>query len=273
MKNLFFKSLNYVMLSLLLPMMLLTNVTSCSKDEEVIEANNNNGNSNQQNQELVVTVDANGNISGGHRFSRIDETNFYIDDVKYTAKDGSLVVSGYDPVFFKGDAIIISKLIYNDQIFNVTGIADNAFKGCTIMTSVTIPSSITSIGNYAFDDCKNISTLNLDGTIALYYYFHLDKLQTLTLGKHVYKISFSYFKLGLTDVYCYAKEPPICWLEGYYNGHQVTTPENNIDWNTISFDYNILKSTILHVPANSVDTYKATKPWNEFKNITAIPNN
>ncbi len=141
------------------------------------------------------------------------------------------------------------------------------------MTSVTIPSSITSIGNYAFDDCKNISTLNLDGTIALYYYFHLDKLQTLTLGKHVYKIRFSYFKLGLTDVYCYAKEPPICWLEGYYNGHQVTTPENNIDWNTISFDYNILKSTILHVPANSVDTYKATKPWNEFKNITAIPNN
>ena len=108
MKNLFFKSLNYVMLSLLLPMMLLTNVTSqiltvfpTEIVEEVIEANNNNGNSNQQNQELVVTVDANGNISGGHRFSRIDETNFYIDDVKYTAKDGSLVVSGYDPVFFK----------------------------------------------------------------------------------------------------------------------------------------------------------------------------
>ena len=264
------------MLSLFLPMMTLTIVTSCSKDEEVIEANdsNNGGNNNQQDQEIVVTIDANGKADGGHRFSRIDETNFYIDEIKYTAKDGNLVVSGYDPLFFKGEARIISKLIYNDLTFNVTSIADNAFKDCTILTSVTIPNSITSIGNYAFDDCKNISFLNLDGIIALYYYyFFLDKLQILTLGKHVYKISFSYFRSSLTNVYCYAKEPPGCWLEGYHNGHQVITPENNIDWNTISFDHNILKSTTLHVPANSLDTYKAKAPWSNFKEIVAITDN
>jgi len=50
-------------------------------------------------EEIVVTVDANGNADGEHWFEKIDETNFYIDDIKYTAQSGDLVVTGYNQAF------------------------------------------------------------------------------------------------------------------------------------------------------------------------------
>ena len=38
-------------------------------------------------------------------------------------------------------------------------IADGAFKGCTSLTSVTIPNSVTSIGDYAFEDCSSLTSI------------------------------------------------------------------------------------------------------------------
>lgn len=38
----------------------------------------------------------------------------------------------------------------------VTSIADNAFRGCDTLTSITVPNSITSIGSRAFEDCKSL---------------------------------------------------------------------------------------------------------------------
>ena len=96
-------------------------------------------------EEIVVTVDANGNADGGHQFMRIDEATFLIDDIKYRYENGSLLVSGYDPVFFAGTAKIISKLIYNGRSMNVVGIDNKAFRNCSNLTPVTIPESVTNI--------------------------------------------------------------------------------------------------------------------------------
>lgn len=108
MDNIFIKRQIFGLLSLLLPMMALILVTSCGKDD-VVELyngnNNNNGDDNsQQGQEIIVIVDAKGNADGVHSFTRIDKTSFYIDALKYTATEGNLSVSRYDPVFFTGAA-------------------------------------------------------------------------------------------------------------------------------------------------------------------------
>ena len=78
------KHLSFVFATLL-SMAVLVTITSCSKDEEVVQPPIDNN---------VVTVDANGNADGGHRFTKIDDNNFYIDNIKYTAVSGNLEVTG-----------------------------------------------------------------------------------------------------------------------------------------------------------------------------------
>jgi hypothetical protein len=114
--------------ALLLGFMML-NLTSCSKDEE-------NGTAAPTETEqggkedfkpvvvpdVVVTVDDSGQANGGHHFQKIDETSFYIDDIKYTASQGDLMVTGYNEAYFKGAAVIISTLKYQGRTMDVTSI-------------------------------------------------------------------------------------------------------------------------------------------------------
>lgn len=44
----------------------------------------------------------------------------------------------------------------------VTKIEDEAFSGCTSLTSMDIPSSVTEIGNRVFADCTNLATVNMN---------------------------------------------------------------------------------------------------------------
>lgn len=152
--------------------MLLSLTTSCGKDEAV-PPSEQNGNQNGQggnNQEgstapIIVTVDADGNADGGHRFVKIDDTNFYIDDIKYTATKGDLVVTGYNHAFFKGEATIISQLNYVGREMHVIEIRWDAFSRCTGLTFVTIPSSVTSIGEYAFWGCTALTSVIIPSSV------------------------------------------------------------------------------------------------------------
>jgi hypothetical protein len=42
---------------------------------------------------------------------------------------------------------------------SVTAIGDDAFSGCTALASLTIPASVTSIGANAFNNCANLTTV------------------------------------------------------------------------------------------------------------------
>jgi len=48
---------------------------------------------------------------------------------------------------------------------NVTSIGDYAFQGCVNLTSITIPTGVTSIGYYAFRSCYNLTSVIFQGTI------------------------------------------------------------------------------------------------------------
>jgi len=96
----------------------------------------------------------------------------------------------------------IKKVVIED---GVTSIGDYAFDGCINLTSVTIPDSVTSIGNYAFRGCTSLPSVTIpDGVtnIENYAFYGCTGLENLTIGKGVTSIGDYAFKNcpGLTSV-------------------------------------------------------------------------
>ena len=57
---------------------------------------------------------------------------------------------------YSGSITIPSTVIYDGTTYSVTSIGNRAFSGCTGLTNITIPNSVTSIGSSAFDNVKHI---------------------------------------------------------------------------------------------------------------------
>ena len=47
---------------------------------------------------------------------------------------------------------------------SVTSISYGAFSSCTSLTSITIPKNVSSIGNYAFEDCDSLADVYFEET-------------------------------------------------------------------------------------------------------------
>jgi hypothetical protein len=123
-----------------------------------------NGKKNDKN-EIVVRVDANGKANGDHHFSKIDDSNFYIDDIRYTAQNGDLIVSGYDEAFFKGEAKLISQLNYNGREMRVLAIGEEAFDNCKVLTSIVISPFVKNIGKNAFSGCWGLTSVSMPNSV------------------------------------------------------------------------------------------------------------
>ncbi len=304
----------FTLMTLALSVSALTLVVSCGEDEKVTPTTEQNDNQNGQgaqneqekqneqgNQDegdgnqivptapIVVTIDASGKADGGHNFAKIDETNFYIDDIKYTASQGDLLVSGYNAAFLKGEAKIISQLNYEgremlvkeiaQEVFygctvltsviiseGVTSIGESAFKDCTGLTSVALPSSVTSIGVNTFRGCTELSSITVaDGNPAYDSHDNCNAIietqsntliagcKNSTIPSSVTSIGEGAFAActGLTDVYCYAE----------------TVPSSDV---YSIFYYSNIANATLHVPASAIDAYKTKAPWCDFGSIVAI---
>ena len=78
----------------------------------------------------------------------------------------------------------------------VTSIGNNAFSGCSGLTSIDIPNSVTSIGNSAFNSCSGLTSIDIPNSvtnIGSYAFYGCSGLASVTIPNSVTSIDISAF--------------------------------------------------------------------------------
>ena len=132
---------------------------------------------------------------------------------------------------------------------SVTTIGKYAFFYCYDLTSITIPNSVTTIGDRAFYECDDLTSITIPNSVTTIEdnaFSNCSKLETIKIGngiKDIYKDAFANC-VNLADVYCYATSVP--------------------STNSTAFNNSYIEYATLHVPEESIDSYKNTEPWSSF---------
>ena len=135
---------------------------------------------------------------------------------------------------------------------SIKNIGDNAFYGCTDITSINIPNSVINICSDAFESCTGITSINIPNSVtsidksAFFNCINLKKASidvnsNLLIGRNVFTAS------GLEELIMEGESLPKSASEDFANY--------------------LYETTTLYVPPTLYDEYCSTSPWNKFKNI------
>lgn len=164
-----------------------------------------------------------------------------IEGVLYNA-DGTEIV--WFPIGKKGDYTLPS---------TVTAIGDRAFQGCHI-TRFVLPDGLTSLGQAVFYGSEVVEVVLPAQlrTIPTATFQNCANLTTVHLGEKAELLSDYVFDgCPLADLYVDAVHPPVCY-------------SNTFTTSGTSF----LSTCTLHVPAGTKATYRNNSNWGKFKKIT-----
>ena len=119
-------------------------------------------------------------------------------------------------------------IAFNSPTANPLFYARRLYINGELVTNLSIPEEVSSIGDYTFYNCISLDSINIPKS-------------TDYIGEDAF-----YGCDSVKAIYCNATTPPTCFSENTFHG--------------------IDKSIPIYVPHSSIDIYKTTKGWNQFSN-------
>lgn len=183
-------------------------------------------------------------------------------------KSNTLIVGCKNSVIPEGIKVISGGFAYFDyhDVWDERTEPDTygAFLGCTGLQSISIPNSVTSIGEHAFSGCSNMKSITISNSItriSSYMFENCSSLSDITIPESVKVIDPAAFKgcSSLVNLYCNSMSAPAI----YNNYWDQLTEQGIID---PVFD-NSIQNAILHVKDYAVESFKGVEPWCNFKSI------
>ncbi len=146
-----------------------------------------------------------------------------------------------------GDVVIPSSVEHNNVTYSVAYIGSSAFSGCSGLTSVSIPNSVTSIREFAFRGCSGLTSVSIPNSVTFIMsgvFYACSGLTSVSIPNSVTGIGDLAFYgcSGLTSIKCLASIPP-------------SIVDNSFQ--------NISDTCLLTVPCGSLEAY-TTSDWNTY---------
>lgn len=185
---------------------------------------------------LGASADTENYYSGGVYYNLYDD--YYGENFAENGDCYAEVSGGPTSFRYSGSVTISSSVYYNGKTYPVKAIGNNAFSGCTGLTSVTIPNSVELICLGAFYGCTGLTSLTIPASVRV---IRLEAFNGCT---------------NLTSVTCMSTTPPV-----------FSDPDSEFDdiLNPFS-DITYTKAT-LFVPRGCKSAYQAADWWKRFTNI------
>lgn len=157
----------------------------------------------------------------------VDNPAYYADRVYNNMEvQGEFVFSGTSLIGYTGNATDVTlPATYKNSSYIIGA---NAFADASQLTSVTIPTAVTSIGESAFAKCIGLTSITIP-------------ISVTSIGQKAFENC-----TNISEFHCEAQTPPAA------------------NANTFS---NVPTSATLYIPGGSLSAYRSAPGWNQFTNI------
>jgi len=206
--------------------------------------------------------------------------------------------------YYSGEVVIPSTASYHNYLSNidtllpVTSIFNYAFKDCANMNSITIPPTITTINEGAFEGCNGLTRVNITDleawckiiflefgnrstnplACAHHLYLNGSEVTDLIIPNTVTTINWCAFEgcSGLTSVTIPSTVTDL-GLYSFLNCPNLTSirclgkiPPTPDECDDIFFDESVYQNATLYVPFDVVEAYRNAPVWCKFQNIVGF---
>lgn len=136
----------------------------------------------------------------------------------------------------------------------VTSIGSEAFNGCYSLTSITIPDGVTNIGDEAFRNCRSLNSITLPSsviTIGNNVFRECSGISTITILGNLQNIGEGAFYncSSVHTITCWATIPPTCETSCFSG---------------------LKPLVLLNVPSQSIMLYNTANEWKRFTRVEPI---